>query len=204
MGTRNLTIIQLNGKYVLAQYGQWDGQPDGQGATVLEFLHTQAHTNPAFAEKLLALKWITDAEAEVISKKHPDDWARVYPQMTRDTGAEILDIIYKAEPGLLVHPSKSLDIEFAGESLQCEWAYVIDLDKQTFEVFQGFNKEPVEQGARFSEMKTSDHSFGGYEGEPKYHYYQVKLSKEWPLHSLPTMEEFLAAFAEPEEDEGEE
>ena len=38
MGTRNLITVTLNKKKVVAQYGQWDGYPEGQGKTVHEFL----------------------------------------------------------------------------------------------------------------------------------------------------------------------
>lgn len=38
MGTRNLTAVYLDGQYKVAQYGQWDGYPEGQGITVLTFL----------------------------------------------------------------------------------------------------------------------------------------------------------------------
>ena len=38
MGTRNLTIVHKNGEYKVAQYGQWDGYPEGLGATLLNFL----------------------------------------------------------------------------------------------------------------------------------------------------------------------
>lgn len=31
MGTRNPTAVVLDGEYKLAQYGQWDGFPSGQG-----------------------------------------------------------------------------------------------------------------------------------------------------------------------------
>lgn len=38
MGTRNLTmVIDRKGEIKVAQYGQWDGYPSGQGATILEF-----------------------------------------------------------------------------------------------------------------------------------------------------------------------
>lgn len=40
MGTRNLTkVIDRNGKTVVAQYGQWDGYPAGQGVNALYHLH---------------------------------------------------------------------------------------------------------------------------------------------------------------------
>ena len=38
MGTRNLTIVYSNGKYKVAQYGQWDGYPEGLGSQLLKYL----------------------------------------------------------------------------------------------------------------------------------------------------------------------
>ena len=40
MGTRSLIAVKSNEKYKIAQYSQWDGYPDGQGKTVLEFLRS--------------------------------------------------------------------------------------------------------------------------------------------------------------------
>lgn len=37
MGTRHLILVYYNGAYHIAQYGQWDGYPSGQGLTVLRF-----------------------------------------------------------------------------------------------------------------------------------------------------------------------
>lgn len=37
MGTRNLTMVMVDGVYKVAQYGQWDGYPSGQGITVFIF-----------------------------------------------------------------------------------------------------------------------------------------------------------------------
>ena len=30
MGTRHLIAVQLDGEYKIAQYGQWDGYPEGK------------------------------------------------------------------------------------------------------------------------------------------------------------------------------
>ena len=41
MGTRHLICVVSDGDYKVAQYGQWDGYPSGQGAAILEFLHKE-------------------------------------------------------------------------------------------------------------------------------------------------------------------
>ena len=38
MGTRHMIGVVSDGKYRVAQYGQWDGYPSGQGVGILEFL----------------------------------------------------------------------------------------------------------------------------------------------------------------------
>ena len=38
MGTRHLICAISDDEYRIAQYGQWDGYPEGQGAAILEFL----------------------------------------------------------------------------------------------------------------------------------------------------------------------
>lgn len=42
---------------------------------------------------------------------------------------------------------------FATESLFCEWAYVIDMDKKVLEIYKGFNKSPAK--GRFAKMEVS-------------------------------------------------
>lgn len=38
MGTRHLISVVLDGEYKIAQYGQWDGYPSGQGQAIVDFL----------------------------------------------------------------------------------------------------------------------------------------------------------------------
>lgn len=37
MGTRGLTMVICDGETKVAQYGQWDHYPEGNGITCLEF-----------------------------------------------------------------------------------------------------------------------------------------------------------------------
>lgn len=41
MRTRHLIAVQLDGEYKIAQYGQWDGYPEGKGVDVLHFLRNR-------------------------------------------------------------------------------------------------------------------------------------------------------------------
>lgn len=188
MGTRNLTAVFYEGKYRVAQYGQWDGYPEGQGIEALEFLRKVDLEKFKIAVK--ETKFLTDNEIEDINKKYPNDneWLEHYPQLSRDQGAKILELIMNGVKEL------SNSISFAKDSLFCEWGYVIDLDENTFEVFDGFNKEKIKKGRFLSKDINLDKN----EWEP------IKLLKKYNLKNLPTKKEFLSDFKENEDEGGEE
>lgn len=203
MGTRHLVAVKIDGEYKVAQYGQWDGYPEGQGATVLRFLlegdvealkRNLARTyHPDDAERnRMWAEFGVEEGSRFVSIDASERFAKRYPSLHRNTGAGILELIAKAEGEDRI--PLDLNLEFAGESLFCEYAYVIDFDTGTFEVFEGFNKAgPVPEGARFADLAYDENDCTGNK------YYQVTLSKLWPLSDLPTPEDFLAAFEEPEE-----
>ena len=114
MGTRHLICVVSDNQYRIAQYGQWDGYPEGQ--------------------------------------------------------------------------------DFSQDSLFCEWAYVIDFDKNTFEVYRGFNETPLDESERFytAGQKEDDNGL-----------YPVRMIKAFDLSALPSEDEFLE-ICEPTEDEPEE
>lgn len=200
MGTRSLTCVFLDGEYKVAQYGQWDGYPEGQGMTCLEFL--QQMNREKFVEKLRALKFapvgyvegIYDAfgaEDGMISISDADKILKQFPQFHRDTAADILKMI---EGGSICKYLKN-SFDFAADSLFCEWAYVIDLDSNTFEVYKGFNKEPLAESDRFCSLEAKNKKDWR---ETQYH--PVKLFVEWSLDDLPSKEDFLEYFNEEEEE----
>ena len=202
MGTRNLTCVYLDGEYKVAQYGQRDGYPDGQGLTCLKFLRNTMHEEK-FKEKLRSILYastdyiqgVLDAFGEIYGLFTTDKsnmLKQYYPQFHRDTAADVLKLIETTD----IVACLENDITFAADSLFCEWAYVIDLDKRTFEVYEGFNKEPLTEDDRFFFLEEK--SYKEHRGECQYH--PVKLVKSWSLDELPTEEEFLGAFKEEGDD----
>ena len=204
MGTRHLICVVSNGEYKVAQYGQWDGYPSGQGSSILRFL--QSDQLAAFKESLPKCSWISEddiakywsefgvniRENSSVSYEIYNKFSEKHPQLSRDTGADVLKVIASAPNGVKLRN----DYDFSRDSLFCEWAYVIDFDKNTFEVYQGFNEKPLDKSERFySEVLVKYSSDNTY--------YPVKLLTSFDLSNLPSEDEFLKV-CEPPEDEDEE
>jgi hypothetical protein len=195
MGTRHLIAVQKDGEYKVAQYGQWDGYLSGQGDSILKFFNennletfrnkvdncffgTQEQIDEAYAPYTND-GWMTMEQSDAFSKSE-------FAHLSRNTGADILDIIVKSNEPLML----SDQIDFANDSLFCEYAYVIDLDKDILEVYQGFNTDPLPEGARFTGKAKED---GDYQA--------VKLVASFPLANLPENFDELQKELYPEDEE---
>ena len=114
MGTRHLTIVKHEEEIKVAQYGQWDGYPDGAGIHILDFLSKVDLDH--FKERLSLCEWTTDDtrknQVEVVRKYtsakplsediRTDGYLsmdeskmleELYPESHRDTGSLILELI---------------------------------------------------------------------------------------------------------------
>lgn len=191
MGTRHMIAVVSDDKYRVAQYGQWDGYPSGQGVGVLGFLASDKLES--LKRNALKCSFITDDEYKDLVKDYTnadaDKFFGKYPQFSRDTGSNILNLVADADDGLKLRD----DYRFAADSLFCEWAYVIDLDKNTFEIYKGFNQTPLEAHERFFGMVCERYS--NRKSSDVYH--PVKLQKVFSLLDLPTIEEFLEELEPP-------
>ena len=186
MGTRNLIAVYMDGEYKIAQYSQWDGYPEGQGSTCLYFLREEMIEHK-FRERLRKLRMIqNEKQMAAIKSLYPKGTS--FPEFDRDTGADILKIVQSGETtsGCVAN-----NIGFAaGTSVfGCEWAWVIDLDRRTFEAYIGYNKKPLSEKDRFYFLE--DQCDEGY--------HPAKLVHEWSLNDLPNREQFLRAFREEDE-----
>jgi hypothetical protein len=137
MGTGNLTCVYHDSQFKLAKYCQWDGYPEGQGKKIVKFLVNEF-------DRSLFLKNLDSAS--IASEEELEEWdLKKYPHFSRDVGAGILPYIQNnASPKLL--PSS---IDFAANSLFCEWCYVVNLDDNVLEVYRGFTNQPLTESDRF-------------------------------------------------------
>jgi hypothetical protein len=196
MGTRHLIAVQKNNEYKVAQYGQWDGYLSGQGDSILKFFNendletfrnkvdncffgTQEQIDEAYAPYTDGNGWMTMEQSAAFKQTQ-------FAHLSRDTGAGILNVILKSEGPLM----QVDNIDFAKDSLFCEYAYVIDLDKDILEVYKGFNTDPLPEGARFTGVGEGS---GGYQA--------VKLVASFPLGDLPENFDELQKELYPEDDE---
>ena len=173
MGTRGLiAVYDQKGDHKIAQYFQFDGYPSGQGKDVLAFLHDEEKVHMLKNYRLKNCRFLTPSEIDKISlEKNPIEQR---PQLSRNLGADILNLAATVDTLALVD-----SLDFAADSLFCEWAYVIDFDHNVFEVYKGFNTNPAT--GRFADLPT----------EPGSEYRPVTLIKSYALDDLPSYEQFI-------------
>lgn len=201
MGTRGLTCVVQDNEYKVAQYGQWDHYLDGAGLSILHALRNIVPNLDAFKQTIRTrVERYTDQELSNVWNAYiaplvTSGWVPMeveekvkndYPTFSRDMGYGIIAHISNgANANIIpVHPRLS----FAADSLFCEYCYVIDLDKDTFEVYKGFNKTPLSSDERFYFLQNEDKE-----------YYPVRHAATFSLDDLPSDDEFMKKFDEGDE-----
>ena len=194
MGTRNFTGVIVGGKIKVAQYGQWDGMPEGQGITIINFLKNQLEAK-IFISKLNKTRWATENEWHYFVD---NDWTLLedtksdlyhkgqlhelnlltiqklnnkvkYPYMWRDHGAGILMMIQCApeNSNIVLHNSLT-DNENYG--VDCEWAYILNLDTNTLKVYSVHRNPLLPENEKFL---------------------YLGLMSSFDINNLPSEEEFI-------------
>ncbi|EED14808.1 conserved hypothetical protein [Talaromyces stipitatus ATCC 10500] len=162
MGTRSLICIWYKGRFMVAQYCQWDGYLEGQGLDILNFLLVPGNID-RLKQGLEYITIVDDKTIEDLVSGHtysthgengkvcecgatdpwvgPSQW--IPRTLSRDAGAKIFDIIAAAKVDDFV--PIQLALEFAQDGLFCEYAYCVDLDAGVFEVFGGHVMNPKKE-----------------------------------------------------------
>lgn len=167
MGTRNLTLVKdREGKTKVAQYGQWDGYPEGQGSTILEFIRSKDNRN-ALEEVLKNVRFIDLNAAQPIKdyveaydsrcpkwsnepdKRTDEDKYWFDNLISRDVCGKILETLVTIDVNLLpAEFNKEIylqdESEFANDSLFCEYAYCVNYQTKKLEVYVDGKKKVIE------------------------------------------------------------
>lgn len=159
MGTRHLIICKVNKKVKVAQYGQWDGYLSGQGIKIAEFIQdnlSDSFSMDYFIRKLNTIEFFSETELKKIDS-FADEMLKkglAYPpQLSRNTGADILEIINNIDQPTF----KLVNSEAFGEDdVFCEYSYVLDFDSKNLEIYTGGpKKKNLFKKLKFSKV-TSD------------------------------------------------
>lgn len=219
MGTRNLTmVINKQGEIKVAQYGQWDGYPSGQGLTTLQFCSNkknlkaleQVIEKTRFFNRCNDIdRWIEGYETRTKDEydMHKTEESKIKRTdadiywfentQTRDLGASILYSIITIDMDRLpVEHNKKIYLrdtsEFGKNSLFCEWAYCINFKTRTLQCFEGFNtNKELEYELFKTDQKEIDEYF-----QDRDKYYGIKLVAEYKLNKLPDQNKFLKDLGE--------
>lgn len=194
MGTRHMIGVVLDGDFRVAQYGQWDGYPSGQGVDVLNFLRDDENV-AALRKGAATVRFATEEDRKreeefCLSIGSVNGWMNMeqagkykteFPALDRDVGSDILKMVAAGSVEFL-HDSR----DFAEDSLFCEWAYVVDLDNDILECYEGFQKSAPLAG-RWAGVKNGE-------------YAAMELVATYLLSDLPSAEDFCLKL-DPEEEE---
>ena len=195
MGTRGVIGFFKDSKGKIT-YNHFDSYPDGVGVDILEEIKGFSveeikegfdNINLVDDDKQPTEKEIKDfsvySNSSVGSQGMNNTEIKTYYQLLRNVQGTLKPYI-KKEVNLMIDSES-----FLKDSLFCEWGYIINLDKEVLEVWEGFKETPQEN--RYKIDKGLNH-----EGN----YFNCALIKEYPLNDLPTKKQFLKDL-ESEDDE---
>lgn len=132
MGTRGLTMVIHKREVKVAQYGQWDHYPSGQGRIMWSYLNENGIEK--LKEGLEKCRFIVEGSRKDKEINGMENWKEKYPQLSRDVGGGILEMIAENQEDIFWLSDQR---EFRNDNIFCEYTYIIDLDKNEFQIFQG-------------------------------------------------------------------
>ncbi len=167
MGTRNLTLVKdKEGKTKVAQYGQWDGYPEGQGSTILNFIRSKDNRD-ALVEVLKGVEFFSASSPQSIKDyieaydKRCPTWSNEPDNRTdadkywhehlisRDVCGKILENLVALNVDMLPEEFNKViylqdSSSFADDGLFCEYAYCVNYQTGKLEVYVNGKTKVIE------------------------------------------------------------
>ena len=182
MGTRGTYGFRKNGTDKLT-YNHYDSYPDYLGRQVVEFCqnHSIEELNKIFDKTIMVNESDTPTEEQIkeciengfsdfsVSSESKTDWYCLLRNCQGD-----LECLADAND----HAYMTNSFDFIKDSLFCEYAYIINLDDEVLEFYEGFQKKPQE-GNRYG-TKADDSG-----------YYPCKLSLTIPLNEIDDIDKII-------------
>lgn len=138
MGTRGLTkVIDKDGITKVAQYGQWDHYPEGQGVKILSILSSDRYAVEELELSLDKCRFVSDEERQRVydnyNKVYPETthlkkFSAILPSFSRDTCGDILNVIRWSNAEVLLTDES----DFENDDLFCEGVYTVDYQTNKF------------------------------------------------------------------------
>ena len=138
MGTRGLTkVIDKNGITKVAQYGQWDHYPEGQGIKILSILTSDRYAVEELELSLDKCRFVSDEERQRVydnyNKVYPETthlkkFSAILPSFSRDTCGDILNVVRWSNAEVLLTDES----DFENDDLFCEGVYTVDYQSNKF------------------------------------------------------------------------
>ena len=147
MGTRGLIGFKVDGKYS-GYYNQYDSYPEGMGFDIVEFIKNRLLTkdNVDTMKRMVSNLEVVDSNDDPTLEdlsfyaefhdKHVSNGKDWYSLLRKLQGSKCLDAIFDCK---LRHMFD--DIEFIKDSLFCEYAYFLNFDNNTLDIYDGFQKQ---------------------------------------------------------------
>jgi hypothetical protein len=169
MGTRNLTkVIDKDGITRVAQYGQWDGYPDGQGKSMLAFI-SEYKMLDKIELSLSKCRFVSQGEIDAAYDVYSDEpkWEQLrnevagfhiaFPSFSRDTCTDILKVVVYSNEDVIL----SDESDFEKDDLMCEGIFT--LNYQTREFITTYHGKTVK--FEFDKLPTVAEYLNAFESE---------------------------------------
>ena len=148
MGTRGLTkVIDKDGITKVAQYGQWDHYPEGQGVKILYILTADRYAVEELELSLDKCRFVSDEERQSIydnynevypDSQHMKKFGSILPSFSRDTCGDILNVVRWSNAEVLLTDES----DFEEDVLFCEGVYEVNYQTNKFiSKFGGYTVE---------------------------------------------------------------
>ncbi len=163
MGTSGLMGVRVDGVDKLT-YNHFDSYPSGLGEDIVTDIRKMLSEIGLNKMRALAASMKLVDERAVPSAEAMKDFAGSTDNSVGDGNSSWYNLTRDLQGKL--YPTLQAGVmckanDFIFDSLFCEWAYIINFDDGTLEIYKGFQRNPHVNG-RYSSMKPTGRGMGEY------------------------------------------